>query len=126
MKKKMMVYLIMIMCFSTLVLADTKYIYMDNVNVSLEERQVGGVHTVVVFSKPYFDYCGFYWFGGMVWLNVKDDCDVGHVFWHELGHHYWFTGISLKDQVNYCRDKGLVYGGECWEFFANDYMFRND
>ncbi len=77
------------------------------------------IHTVRFFNRTR-DYCGFYWFGGMIDININKECtnyDFSWIISHELTHGYFFNEMSSREQHSYCRSVGMK-GRNCWEQFV--------
>lgn len=77
------------------------------------------VHTIIFYNHISRFNCGYYLFGGKIYINMKRDCigsnyDFEWILWHELKHAKYFNQPK-KMQVDYCHSVNLSYSSNCWE-----------
>lgn len=74
---------------------------------------------VIYVNKPHWKYCGYYK-GHVIIINQVDYCDTEWTLTHEMRHYQYFR-MHPKERIRYCRDNGMRYTRECWEYYANDF-----
>ena len=99
----------------------------SNLNIALYSYNWTGVKEMVWMNQSGRRWCGFYWFSGVVFINLKEGCSqdwqIDYIIRHELKHNYFWYNLNLSTRISYCNSLNLSYSKDCWESFTSDLTY---